>query len=67
VEIKFRNYIGNADFSQMLYYMEKKRLDFGIMVTKDAFDMKKIGGRRILQVPLSVFLSAKSFDALLGA
>jgi len=67
VEVKFRNYISDADFSTMLYYMEKKRLDFGIMVTKGAFDMKKIGGRRILQVPLSVFLSSKSFDALLKA
>lgn len=67
MEIKFRNYIGNADFSTMLYYMGKKRLDFGIMVTKDAFDMKKIDGRRILQIPLSVFLASKSFGALLKA
>jgi hypothetical protein len=59
--------VRSADFSAMLHYMGKSGGDFGIMVTKSAFDVKKIGGRRILQVPLSIFLSANSLDALLKA
>ncbi|MFA6328644.1 MAG: ATP-binding protein [Candidatus Micrarchaeia archaeon] len=67
MEVKFRNQIGAQDYSTLLYYMEKKKAAFGIMVTKSAFDEKKIEGRRILQIPLSVFLCAKDFSALLVA
>ncbi len=67
IEVKFRNQIGAQDYSALLYYMERKKAAFGIMVTKSAFDEKKIKGRRILQIPLSAFLCARGFGALLDA
>jgi len=65
IEVKNRGFISEQDCSAILHYLEKKRLDFGIMVTKDKFDVKKTGKARILLVPLSVFLSARDFGAML--
>ncbi len=65
LEVKNRSFIGNADFEPLLHFMKKKKGDFGIMVTRDRFDLKKMEGASILQVPLSVFLSCGNFETLL--
>ncbi len=67
IEVKFRRYIKDEDFSGLEHYLKARKKEFGIMVTKDVFDVKKIGKMRVLQVPLSVFLSAGNFGVLLEA
>jgi len=60
VEVKCRRYIKEEDFNSLLYYMKERKKTFGVLVSKDRFDTKKINGMQILQIPLSVFLSAQS-------
>ena len=65
VEVKFRTFIKEEDFSPLVHYLGVKKLDFGIMVTKEHFDLKKKDGKSILLVPLSVFLGAESFETFM--
>jgi len=65
IEVKFRSYIKDEDFDNLLYLMEKSHAEKGIFVTKNHFDIKKIKGKNILLVPLSVFLSCSRKDILM--
>lgn len=65
IEVKFRTYIKDEDFDNLLYLMKKTRQERGIFITKNEFDIKKIGGKRVLLVPLSIFLSCNMKDLLI--
>jgi predicted AAA+ superfamily ATPase len=58
VEVKYQSTITSPDLQNLLYYMEKRKEKKGIVVTKDLFDERTIGGRKIVFIPLDVFLIA---------
>ncbi len=56
IEVKFRSSVTTQDTDNLVYYLDKHKKNSGIMVTKDMFDEKQIGGKRISFIPLDVFL-----------
>ena len=66
IEVKFRSYIKEEDFGNLLYLMKKGGEEKGIIVTKDAFDVRKFGDKRVLMIPLSVFLSCRGREMVAG-
>ena len=58
IEVKYQSVITNDDTHNLLYYMRERKKDFGMVVTKDLFDEKEIDGKRIMFIPLDVFLLA---------
>ncbi len=59
IEVKFQSSITSGDSSNLLYYLNKTGKKDGIMVTKNLFDEKKIGGKTIKFIPLDAFLLLK--------
>ncbi|MEW5955467.1 MAG: ATP-binding protein [Candidatus Micrarchaeota archaeon] len=56
LEVKYQSTITGDDVRNLVYYLEKRGLKNGIVVTKDFFDERKIGDKNISCVPLDVFL-----------
>ena len=61
IEVKFRNQVSHQELRHLLYYMERREKDVGIVITKDYLDEQQIKGRRIIFVPLHLFLAVTSF------
>ena len=56
VEVKYRNRIESADLRGLLAFMEKFRVDRGIMVTKDTMDRRTLPAGEILFYPCWLYL-----------
>lgn len=56
IEVKYRNRIESSDTDSIVKFMKTCRLKKGIVVTKDFFEEKEIDGKRILFVPVWLFL-----------
>lgn len=56
IEVKFRRKVDAADADALFRFMNQYRSPFGIMVTRDLFDIDEL--RRIVYVPLMDFLLA---------
>lgn len=56
VEVKYRNQIGERDIKSMLNFMEKGKLNKGIVVTKDLFKKEKIRNKQIIFLPAWSYL-----------
>ncbi|MDO9517694.1 MAG: ATP-binding protein [Methanosarcinaceae archaeon] len=52
LEVKYQNNIYNHDFKNLHYFMDAQDLGFGVIVTKNLFEMKK----DILCIPVWMFL-----------
>ena len=52
LEVKYQNNIYNHDFKNLRYFMDAQDLDFGVIITKNLFEMKK----DILCIPAWMFL-----------
>jgi len=59
VEVKYQSSITSQDTANILEFMRRQGKDFGVVVTKDLFDEREYGGKRLLIIPLDVFLLAK--------
>lgn len=60
VEIKYQNRISPSDTKNLLIFMEEYNVSTGILVTKDLFEKRIIGGREILYIPAWVILLANA-------
>ncbi|WAM22488.1 MAG: hypothetical protein OI717_00740 (plasmid) [Candidatus Methanoperedens sp.] len=56
IEIKYREHPTNADLKGLIEFMEMEDLNIGIVVTKDTFKKGELGGRRVLFIPIWLFL-----------
>ncbi|MCD6110720.1 MAG: ATP-binding protein [Thermoplasmata archaeon] len=59
VEVKYRGEITTEDLRGTLSYMKKAGAKNGIVVTKDRMDVVEKGGRKIILVPLEMFLQIR--------
>jgi len=62
IEVKFKNAITKIDLKWLLYYLKKKDKKIGVVITKNYLDERELNDRRILFIPLHVFLSVNSFQ-----
>lgn len=60
VEVKYQTVITSRDTQHLLYYMKKFKKKTGLVITKDLFDEREIDGRRVLFLPLDVFLLSQN-------
>jgi len=56
IEVKFSNNINLKDLMPIIDYMKKKKINFGIIVTKDEFDKKEINGQVLYYIPYYLIL-----------
>ncbi len=56
VEVKYREHPTNSDLKGLLEFMEIEGLKTGIVVTKDIFKKEEYGERRMLFIPVWLFL-----------
>ncbi len=56
IEVKYQSSITSADAQNLLYYMRAAKKGTGIIVTKNLFDEKEIDGKKIVFIPLDMFL-----------
>lgn len=57
VEVKYKSIIDSGDLKSILNFMKKFKVDTGIIVTKDLFDKKIFGRKKIVFIPTWLFLS----------
>jgi predicted AAA+ superfamily ATPase len=55
IEVKWKSELSSEDFKNILYFMNKYNLDFGIIVSK-RFDLMEKGSKRVYILPLDFFL-----------
>ncbi len=58
VEVKYQNQVSESDTKNMLKFMEKLKVNKGILVTKDALKEEIFGNKKILFIPTWLFLLA---------
>jgi len=56
VEVKYKSQITKADLKNILFFMQEKNLERGIIVTKDLLKEEKISNKSILLIPAWLFL-----------
>jgi len=56
VEVKFSNDIRPKDLTAMTDYMRKKKLDYGIVVTKNEHGKKEVNGQMLYYIPYYLVL-----------
>ncbi|MFO8050660.1 MAG: ATP-binding protein [Thermoplasmatota archaeon] len=56
VEIKYRDHIGKKDLAGLERFMDRFDVETGIVVTRDQLDLNGSGDRRILRIPVWLFL-----------
>lgn len=59
IEVKFTNIVSQKELSPLIAYIEKNKLDFGIVATKKELSKKEIRGQTIYFVPVFLFLLIK--------
>jgi predicted AAA+ superfamily ATPase len=58
IEVKYQSTITTRDIENLIYYLKKRKIDEGIVITKDLFDERIVEGKKIIYIPLDVFLLA---------
>lgn len=56
VEVKYKNLIKEKDYAGLLKFLEKHKQKYGVVITKDQFEEKKINGKKIKFIPFWLFL-----------
>lgn len=56
IEVKFSNNVKFKDLMTMAYYVKKKNLEYGIIVTKNQIEKKEIKGQTIYYIPYYLIL-----------
>lgn len=56
IEIKYRDNIGKKDIAGLEPFMDRFDVETGIIVTRDKLDLNGSGDRRILRIPVWLFL-----------
>lgn len=56
IEVKFSNNIDPKNLVTMINYIKEKKLEYGIVVTKDELNRKEIGGETIYFIPYYLIL-----------
>lgn len=56
VEVKYKGQVRKEDLKGLLNFMEKFKVDKGILITKNLFDKQKIEKKEIMFIPAWVFL-----------
>lgn len=59
IEVKYRSHISQKDLSHLLLFMEKKKINKGIVITKDIYQIKNLENKEIFFLPAWLFLLAK--------
>lgn len=56
IEVKFSNNIGLKDLSAITNYIEKKKLEYGIVATKNEIGKKEVSGQLLYYIPYYLIL-----------
>jgi len=56
LEVKFTNSINNKELSTLTAFISDKKLDFGIVVTKNELSKKEVAGEELYFIPAYLFL-----------
>ncbi|MBN1390958.1 MAG: ATP-binding protein [Candidatus Thermoplasmatota archaeon] len=64
VEIKYRDHIGKKDLAGLLRFMDRFDVRTGMVVTRDELDLNGSDDRRILRIPVWLFLLIDQKDLL---
>lgn len=56
IEVKYKSQIDKKDLKGLLKFMEKFKVEKGVVVTKDLFEKQKTDGKEVLFVPAWLFL-----------
>lgn len=56
IEVKYQTSISRSDYKNLLSFMGQYKLDTGILVTRDLFDMYDANGKHIQLIPAWLFL-----------
>ena len=56
VEVKYKAQISSKEIKGLLKFMEKRKIDKGMVVTKDLYDKKRFEGKEISFIPMWLFL-----------
>lgn len=62
IEVKYKNTITRNDLRWLLHYLEKRNRDLGIIITKDYLDEKILNNKRVLFIPLYMFLAVEKLQ-----
>jgi predicted AAA+ superfamily ATPase len=56
IEVKYSEHPTNADLKGLIEFMEMEDMKVGIVVTKDTFMKGELEGRKVLFIPIWLFL-----------
>ncbi len=56
LEVKYKSKITKKDISGVFNFMDKFKIDRGVVITKDLFKVEKIDGKKIQYIPCWLFL-----------
>lgn len=59
IEVKYRNQISPKDLNHLLLFMDVKKIDRGIVITKNLYQKNSFGKKKIFFIPAWLFLLAK--------
>jgi hypothetical protein len=62
IEVKYRDHIGKKNIAGLERFMDRFDVKTGIVVTRDEFDLNGSGDRRILRIPVWLFLLIEQKD-----
>ena len=54
--MKYTDEVKPRDIRGMAAFLDEKRSDFGIVVTKNIAEIRKIGKKRIILIPAIIFI-----------
>jgi predicted AAA+ superfamily ATPase len=60
IEVKYQSTITKSDYKSLLSFMEKFKVDKGVLVTRDTLDTYEIKGKKIRLIPAWLFLMVMS-------
>ena len=63
IEVKFTNNINNKELSPLVSYLKNKKIDFGIVVTKNKLEKKEINKKIIYFIPCYLFLLIGAYQS----
>lgn len=58
IEVKYQSHVAPADIKNLVKFMDVFKLKKGILITKNIFEHRKVGGKKITLVPAWLFLLA---------
>jgi len=56
IEVKYQSSISKSDYKNLISFMDKFKIDKGVLITRDLLDTHKINGKEIQMIPTWLFL-----------